>query len=77
MSAAIEMREALAFIRSRPAGVTRKDLDKQGINVRRVERLVKLRAVKATQVRDRARGPRAYHWLWKYNDAMMLSGGPG
>jgi hypothetical protein len=52
------------FIRSRPAGVTIHDLKAAGLTTWGLDRLLKLGHVRAEQVREPERGPRAYHWLW-------------
>jgi hypothetical protein len=52
------------FIRSRPAGVTIHDLKANGLTTWGLDRLLKLGHVRAEQVREPERGPRAYHWLW-------------
>lgn len=53
------------FIRSRPDGVTLADLKAHGLTPFGLDRLLKLKLITATQVREPERGPRAYHWLWK------------
>lgn len=53
------------FIRSRPAGVTIRDLKANGLTTFGLDRLLKLGHVSAEHVREPHRGPRAYHWLWK------------
>jgi len=55
------------FIRSRPDGVTMDDLKENGLTTWGLDRLLKLRHVTATQIREPERGPRCYHWLWKPN----------
>ena len=53
------------FIRSRPDGVTIEDIKTMGLSAWGMHRLLKLKLVTGTQVREPERGPRAYHWLWK------------
>jgi len=75
MNSSYHMRQTLAakrlvdYIRAHPDGVTQKDLEAAGIPIWGMDRLMKLKHVKATQVKEPERGPRCYHWLWKPNKA--------
>lgn len=53
------------FIRSKPEGVTYKDIEKNGLTMQGLHRLIRLGHVTGEQIREPERGPRAYHWLWK------------
>ncbi|GAF77950.1 unnamed protein product [marine sediment metagenome] len=57
----------LDLIAKFPEGATRKDFDDAGIRIAGVEKLMKLKIIKGTQIREPERGPRCYHWLWKIN----------
>jgi len=66
-SMALKNKEKLEFIAGHPEGVTAKDFHKAGLNCTGIERLMKLKLVKGTQIREPHRGNRAFHWLWKIN----------
>ncbi len=55
------------FIASFPDGATAKDFEAAGLPPTGIERLVKLKVIVGTQIREPERGPRCYHWLWKLN----------
>ena len=62
---ALRIRTLLLFIGQHPEGVTAKDLDKAGIPANGIEKLLSLKRIVGTQVREPERGSRAFHWVWK------------
>ena len=62
---ALRTKRTLEFICQHPDGVTYKDFDVAGVPIYGMHRLVKLKLIVGTQVREPERGPRCYHWLWK------------
>lgn len=57
----------LDLIAKFPEGAIRQDFEDAGVCIYGVEKLMKLKMVKGTQVRESERGPRCFHWLWKIN----------
>jgi len=55
----------LQFIAKFPEGATRADFDKAGVKINYIERLLKLKLITASQVRDPEKGPRSYHLVWR------------
>ena len=61
-------KRTLEFIAKFPEGATRKDFEKANVPISGIERLMKLKLIKATQIKEPERGTRAYRWLWKINN---------
>ena len=53
------------FIRAHPEGVTRRDIESAGLSTWQIDRLMGLKLVVGTQIKEPERGLRCYHWLWK------------
>jgi hypothetical protein len=57
-------KKLLEFIREHPEGVTRKDIDNAGLSIWGIDKIIKLKLVRCSQVKEPERGPRCYHWVW-------------
>ena len=57
-------KRTLDFVLAHPEGVTREDFEKAGIQIVGIEKLQKMKLIKAFQIKEPERGPRAYHWFW-------------
>jgi len=68
---ALAAKRLLDFICMRPNGVTFKDLKAAGLSTWGMDRLLRFGFVRAEQVKDTERGPKAYHWLWIPNDSVL------
>ena len=66
---ALKTQRSLQFIACHPDGVTAKDFEDAGVQLSGIERLVKLKLIAGTQIKEPERGPRCYHWLWKIRKA--------